>query len=82
MPFLRQRVQTLFLVFLPFSIKRADWRFGFQVRGVFLLEWLTLFPKAIVFPQSSHALAMFYLFVKGYNEWLIYRGKAGLSNNS
>jgi len=37
-------VQTFMRLTRPFSTTLIFWRFGSQMRTVFLLEWLTLWP--------------------------------------
>jgi hypothetical protein len=49
-----QRVHTCLLVTLPLSLTRTFFTFGFQIAGVFLLEWLTLLPNCFDLPQMSH----------------------------
>ncbi len=46
LPDLKHEVHTYIFFVPPFSVfTRTDFTFDFHIFGVFLLEWLTLFPK-------------------------------------
>lgn len=51
-------MQILTRLISPVTRARTRWMFGFQVRLVFRLEWLTLNPLRSPLPHTSHRLAI------------------------
>lgn len=54
LPDFKQEVQTYSFFVAPFTLHLTDLMFGLNILFVFLLEWLTLWPKRTPFPQTEH----------------------------
>jgi hypothetical protein len=55
------RVQTVMTAFFFPTMACTFWRFGFQVRLLLLLAWLTLLPVVVCFPHTAHCIPIFIL---------------------
>lgn len=60
LPDLKHLVHTCNFCGVPFTIAFTVLMLGSQILRLCLLEWLTLFPEIIPFPQTSQCLAMKY----------------------